>query len=200
MIKLLLLSILFAASNGFTQDSKDPAAIIKKKPVIKENQEPRESQQPKKKIPVRVTADNMRYDDNGLTAYLTGNVHADDGSIKIDADFMTIKLDKERNPQYILCEKNVVIRKENTVSNSDRAEYFVPAEKVVLTGNPKIIRTNAAGEEETSKASKIIFYRDSNNIEFQGATIEFSDVGLDKKEDENSKDSKSDAKTKKDSQ
>lgn len=138
----------------------------------KKETEAKESPKEQKQIPIKITSDKMKYHENGFIVFFTGNVNVDDGEMKVNCDFMTVKLDKTRNPTLIICEKNVVIRKEGSVSNSDRAEYFVPEEKITLTGNPKVVSTNAKGEKQTFTGSKIDFYRSSNVIEATGSTFE----------------------------
>jgi lipopolysaccharide transport protein LptA len=125
-----------------------------------------------KKIPIKITSDKMKYHENGLIIFFTDNVNVDDGQMKLNCDFMTVKLDKEQSPKLIICEKNVVIRKEGSVSYSDRAEYFLPEEKILLTGKPKVISTNDKGEKQTMTGNEIIFYRNSNVIESRNTTIE----------------------------
>ena len=140
--------------------------------ITAEEKKPKETQKKEKQIPIKITSDKMKYHEDGFIVFFTGNVNVDDGEMKVNCDFMTVKLDKTRNPTLIICEKNVVIRKEGSVSNSDRAEYFVPEEKITLTGNPKVVSTNAKGEKQTFTGSKIDFYRSSNVIEATGSTFE----------------------------
>ena len=66
----------------------------------------------------------------------------------------------------VIAEKDVVIVKDGSIATGDRAEYFIPEKKIVLTGNPKIISINKkTGEKSTSIGSKIIFYRDKKIME-----------------------------------
>lgn len=217
MIRLIIICGFIISTSGLAQEKKDPAAIIKKAPAKDEKNaeakkdaktaDGKKEEAPKKKIPVKITADHMKYDDTGFIVYFTGNVHVDDGQMKVDSDLLTVKLDKNRDPNLIICEKNVVIRKEGTISYSDRAEYFLPEEKVILTGKPKVIRTNQKGEKQTMTGSKITFFRNSNVIESQGVGMEFPSGGMtdkDKKDDAAKKDpkkddAKTDENTKKDS-
>ena len=126
------------------------------------------------KMPIKVSAQNMHYDEVKGIVKFKGNVHVDDGAMKVDSDFMTITLNKNHEPMLITCENNVVIKKDNSTSYSDRAEYFMPDEKIILTGNPKVITINAQGKEETVKGRKITFYKNTNVVDVQGAaTLEF---------------------------
>ena len=178
MIRLLIITGFILTLSSFAQSKKDPAAIIKKTPTEAESKDKGKKEEPKKKIPVKITADHMKYDDTGFIVYFTGNVHVDDGQMKVDSDIITVKLDKNRDPNLIICEKNVVIRKEGTTSFSDRAEYFLPDEKVILTGKPRVERINQKGQKQNMTGSKIIFYRNSNVIESQGVGMEFPSGGL----------------------
>jgi lipopolysaccharide transport protein LptA len=126
------------------------------------------------KMPIKISAKDMHYDEVKGIVKFKGNVHVDDGAMKVDSDFMTITLNKNHEPMLIICENNVVIKKDNSTSYSDRAEYFMPDEKIILTGNPKVITINAQGKEETVKGRKITFYKNTNVVDVQGAaTLEF---------------------------
>ena len=146
-----------------------------------------ESKKEKKQIPVSIVADSSKYHGDGFIIYFKGNVHVDDGQMKLTCDDMTVKLDKDRNPQLIICENNVVIRKETTISHSDRAEYFLEEEKIILTGNPKITRTDTKGEKQTMSGKKIVFYRNNNLIESHGVGMEFPGGAAKKTEEKEDK-------------
>ena len=160
--------------------SKDKKPDDGKKPAAeKDSKDPKVK---KKDIPVNITADHMKYDEVKNLVYFTGNVHVDDGAMKVNSDKMTVKLDKNQDPVLIICNDNVVIRKEGSTSYSDRAEYFLPEEKIVLTGKPKVIRTNNKGEKQTMTGRVITFFKNTNIIETQGVGMVFP--GSSKKKEE----------------
>lgn len=183
----LFISILISSSPLLLAEKETPAKkeVVEKKTekeVVEKKAKKEAVEKKAKKIPIKISSDKMKYHENGFVVFFTGNVNVDDGEMKLNCDFMTVKLDKDRNPQLIICEKNVVIRKEGSVSKSDRAEYFVPEEKVVLTGSPVIDSVNEKGEKQTITGSKIQFYRSNNMIEVIGTTIEFPGGAIDKKD------------------
>ncbi|MCM8537459.1 MAG: hypothetical protein NE334_16075 [Lentisphaeraceae bacterium] len=161
-------------------------ALFGQAPTEKKEETQKEEKKAKK-IPIKITSDSMKYHEDGFMVFFTGNVNVDDGQMKLNCDFMTVKLDKTRNPTLIICEKNVVIRKEGSVSNSDRAEYFVPEEKIVLTGNPKIVSVNEKGEKQTMTGNKINFYRNNNMVEVSRSTIEFPGSGIEQNKEKDKK-------------
>ena len=136
----------------------------------------------------------MKYDEKKNIVYFTGNVHVDDGGMKVNSDKMTVKLDKNQDPVLIICNDNVVIRKDGSVSHSDRAEYFLPEEKIILTGNPKVIKTNAKGDKQTMTGRVITFFKNSNIIETQGVGLIFPGNSNEKKPAPKSGDTKKDGK------
>ena len=142
-----------------------------KKPTEEKKEE--KGKKDKKEVPVNITADHMKYDEDKNLVHFTGNVHVDDGAMKVNSDRMTVKLDKNQDPVLIICNDNVVIRKEGSISYSDRAEYFLPEEKIVLTGKPKVIRTNNKGEKQTMTGRVITFFKNTNIIETQGVGMVF---------------------------
>jgi len=153
---------------------------------------PKKDTKKKKQIPVNINADHMKYDEKGSIIHFTGNVTVDDGSMKMTCDFMTVKLDKDRQAKLIICEKNVVIRKEKATSHSDRAEYFIPDEKVILTGNPRVNQINESGEKQKMTGNKIILYRNTNIIESYGVGMTLP-AGSTSKKDDKKKDVKKEA-------
>lgn len=148
--------------------------------TAQENKPTEKTAPQKEKSPLKIKADHMKYDETGSIIYFTGNIKVDDGQMKVNSDLMTVKLDKENNPSLIVCEKNVVIRKDTLTAYSDRAEYFVAEEKVVLTGNPRIEKINSKGEKEEMSGKEIIFYKNTNVIESTGVGIEFNGNNSDK--------------------
>ena len=68
------------------------------KPADNKKEESAEKEKDEKKIPIRITSDKMKYHENGFIVFFTGNVNVDDGEMKLNCDFMTVNLDKTRNP------------------------------------------------------------------------------------------------------
>lgn len=97
---------------------------------------------------------------------LKENVKVVDGELTINCELMTIENNDKKEMHLVVAEKNVVIVKNGSIATGDRAEYFIPEKKVVLTGNAKIVSINEkTGEKSVSEGSKIVFYRDKNLVE-----------------------------------
>lgn len=124
-----------------------------------------------KNPPIRITADQLVVDNQNQSARFSGNAKAVQGKAIISADSLTIiyKSGKEKSPagvsrniERIKANGNVRIELDNRVAVSNQAVYTVGERKLVLTGpESKIIR----GKDEII-ASKITFYRDTGNVEF----------------------------------
>ena len=97
---------------------------------------------------------------------LTEKVKVVDGEMTINCELMTIEKNDKKEMNLVIAEKDVIIIKGGTIATGDRAEYFIPEKKIVLTGNAKIVSINKkTGQKSTSTGAKIIFYRDKNMVE-----------------------------------
>lgn len=108
-------------SNQWPEDSKSKKANNKEKTVI--------------------TCDGeveFNYEKN--QAYFNKNVLVVGEAGSINADKITINLDPAtRKVKDINAEKNVVIKKDDNVTYSEKATYTEEDKKVVLSGNPKVV-------------------------------------------------------------
>lgn len=156
-----------------------------------EDQKPEtEEKKEEKKLPIQIDSEHSKIDDNKGKIYFSGNVVVDDGVVKLNCDFMTVTLDDKRKAKIIVCEKNVVIRKENMISHSDMATYILAEEKITLTGTPKVTQTNEKGEKSDMAGKRIVIYRNTNVIETYASTFNIApgSKGLDDKKDKEKKD------------
>jgi lipopolysaccharide transport protein LptA len=99
-------------------------------------------------------------------------VQADDGESKVECEKMQVFLDENQQPKRIICEERVVIRRENSLAESDRAEYFLATEMLVLTGNAQLTSTNAKGQKITHKGTKIFYDLKKNVLEVKNSNVD----------------------------
>jgi len=125
-----------------------------------------EKEAPKVEKRIKITAKVAIHYTETNKSILKEKVKVVDGEMTINCELMTIKNNEKKEMNLVIAEKDVVIVKDGSIATGDRAEYFIPEKKIVLTGNPKIISINKkTGEKSTSIGSKIIFYRDKKIME-----------------------------------
>ena len=114
---------------------------------------------------IKVTSKVAIHNTETQKSILKENVRVIDGEMKINCELMTIENNEQKEMNLIVAEKDVVIVKDGTIATGDRAEYFIPQKKIVLTGNAKIISIDEKdGSKSTAEGAKIIFYRDKNEV------------------------------------
>ncbi len=115
---------------------------------------------------IRITSKMAIHDTVTQKSILKEKVKVVDGEMTINCELMTIENNDKKEMNLVIAEKDVIIIKNGTVASGDRAEYFIPQKKVVLTGNAKIVSINEkTGEKSTSTGSKIVFYTDKKIVE-----------------------------------
>lgn len=115
-----------------------------------------------------ITSRTMNYDRQNRKATFIGDVVVTDPSMKIMADEMLINFSSSNTPEIITATGNVKIWQEDKMSVSKKAVYTVSNGMLVLTGSPVLTRGN---DHMTGK--RIIFYRDSDRVYTEEATIQF---------------------------
>lgn len=102
----------------------------------------KESEQDKKakSKTVIVCDEEAVFDYEKNLAYFNKNVKVRSSDGDIDADRITVNLDKEsKKIRDIIAEGNVKIQKGENTTYSDKATYTEADKKVILSGNPKIV-------------------------------------------------------------
>ncbi len=132
-----------------------------------------ESDQLKKRDPIRITADKLVTDNAKRSAQFSGNVKAVQGNTVITADRLSIFYTSDggssaaapgSNIERLKAEGNVRIEFDNKVAVSNQAVYIIAERKLVLSGpGSKVV----SGQDEIS-GSKITFFRDDGRVTLEG--------------------------------
>ncbi len=111
--------------------------------------------------PIVVTSNRMEAEKLGDKVTFTGNVVLKKEGMTLTSDTMVVYYDSgSKNIREIDARGNVVVRKEGRVALSNQASYFSNEEKIVLTGDARIIENDSqlGGEKIT------LFMRDDRSI------------------------------------
>ena len=124
-----------------------------------------------KREPVVITSNSMEADKLGDTVTFTGNVTLKKAGMTLTSDSMVVFYDAQsKGIKEIDAYGNVVVRKEGRVAFSNKASYYSREEKIVLSGDARIIENeNQLGGETITlfmnedrsvvEAGKIMFYQ-----------------------------------------
>jgi lipopolysaccharide export system protein LptA len=133
---------------------------------------PADNPDKQKREPVVITSRQMKADKLGDRVTFTGDVVLKKEGMTIYSDSMIVFYDAPRkNIGEIEALGNVVVRKEGRVALSNRASYYSNEEKIVLTGDARIIENeNQLGGERITlfmrndrsiiEGGKVLFYKD----------------------------------------
>jgi lipopolysaccharide export system protein LptA len=126
-----------------------------------------------KREPVVITSNTMEADKLGDTVTFTGNVTLKKAGMTLTSDSMVVFYDAQsKGIKEIDAYGNVVVRKEGRVAFSNKASYYSREEKIVLSGDARIIENeNQLGGETITlfmnedrsvvEAGKIMFYQNT---------------------------------------
>jgi lipopolysaccharide export system protein LptA len=122
--------------------------------------------------PMVITSSSMEADKLGDTVTFTGDVVLKKEGMTLYSDSMTVFYDKPtKGVREIEAVGNVVVRKDGRVALSNRASYYSREEKIVLTGDPRIIENeNQLGGERIT-----LFMRDDRSIVEGGKVLFYQD-------------------------
>ncbi len=122
--------------------------------------------QPEKKTdePILITSDRMEAEKLGDKVTFTGNVVLKKEGMTISSDSMTVFYDTGskdiKQVRQVEAQGNVVVRKENRVAFANKALYYSQEEKIVLTGDARIIENeNQLGGEKIT-----LYLRDDRSV------------------------------------
>ncbi len=119
-----------------------------------------------------ITSDRMKADKLGDKVTFTGSVTLKKEGMTLSSDLMLVFYDvKSKDIRQIDAHGNVVVRKEGKVALSNDASYYSRDEKIILTGDARIIENEnqLAGEKIT------LFLRDDRSIVEGGKVMLYQD-------------------------
>jgi lipopolysaccharide export system protein LptA len=129
--------------------------------------------------PIVVTSNHMEAEKLGDKVTFSGKVSLKKEGLTLTSDQMVVFYDPgSKNMRQIEAHGNVVVRKEGRVALANMAIYSLREEKIVLTGNARIIeKDNQLGGEKI-----ILFMRNDRSIVEGGKVLLYQDK-LDKPQD-----------------
>lgn len=130
--------------------------------------------------PIIITSDRMVADKLGEKVTFTGNVTLKKEGMTLSSDVMFIYYEvRSKDIRKIDAHGNVMVRKEGRVALSNDASYYSRDEKIVLTGDARIIENESqlGGEKITLfmrddrsivEGGKVMLYRDGQGKPLEG--------------------------------
>ena len=131
--------------------------------------------------PIVITSDRMEADKLGERVLFIGNVTLKKEDITLTSDAVTVFYDdRSKGVNEIEALGNVVVRRDDRVALANRAMYFSREEKIVLTGDARIIENkNQLGGDRIT-----FFVRDDRSIVDGGRVLFYQDEAPGKRERE----------------
>jgi lipopolysaccharide export system protein LptA len=131
-----------------------------------------DSQEKGKREPMVITSRHMEADKLGDKVTFTGDVVLKKEGMTLYSDSMIVFYDvPTKGVREIEALGNVVVRKEGRVALSNKASYYSREEKIVLTGDARIIENdNQLGGERIT-----LFMRDDRSIVEGGNVLFYQD-------------------------
>lgn len=122
--------------------------------------------------PIVVTSDRMEADQLGSTVTFISNVTLKKETMTLTSDQLVVYYDPPaKGVREIEALGNVVVRKEGRIALANKAVYYSREEKIVLTGDPRIIENeNQLGGERIT-----LFMRDDRSIVESGKVLFYQD-------------------------
>lgn len=127
-----------------------------------------------KREPIVITAQRMEANKLGSKVTFTGDVLLKKEGMTLNSDSMIVNYDvRTKGIREIEATGNVVVRKDGRVALSKRASYYSNEEKIVLTGDARIIENeNQLGgdritlfiknERSIVEGGRVLFYQDKD--------------------------------------
>ncbi len=125
-----------------------------------------------KREPIVVTSDRMEADQLGNTVTFIGGVTLKKETMTVTSDHLVVYYDTvTKGVREIEAQGNVVVRQEGRVALASKAVYYSTEEKVILTGEPRIIENdNQLGGERIT-----LFMRSDRSIVEGGHVLFYQD-------------------------
>ena len=145
----------------------------------------------KNKVNVKADRGSFKQKENRIELY--DNVEAVDDKMIVNCDEMTINLlakpkgsegqGTSRKAKNLIAEKNVIIRDEGMKATGDRAVYKVAEKKLYLTGNAVVEQRDLkTGKVNVYKATRIIYHKDTKQIDFENLNADMDKPKEEKKD------------------
>jgi lipopolysaccharide export system protein LptA len=125
-----------------------------------------------KREPIVVTSDRMEADELGSTVTFIGGVTLKKENMTLTSDHLVVYYDAvDKAVREIEAQGNVVVRQEGRVALANKAIYYSKEEKIVLTGDPRIIENeNQLGGERIT-----MFMRSERSLIERGNVLFYQD-------------------------
>ena len=122
--------------------------------------------------PVVVTANRMEADELGTKVVFTGKVTLKKEGMTLSSDSMIVLYDVgTKDVKQIEAHGNVVVQKEGRIAQANNASYFSNEEKIILTGDARIIENdNQLGGQKIT-----LFLRDDRSLVEGGKVTLYQD-------------------------
>lgn len=126
----------------------------------------------KESEPIVITSNRMEAEKLGEKVTFSGNVELKKEGMTVTSDQMVVFYDPgSKNIREVVARGNVVVRKEGRIALANLATYSLREEKIVLTGDARIIeKENQLGGEKI-----ILFMRDDRSIVEGGKVLLYQD-------------------------
>lgn len=122
--------------------------------------------------PIVITSNRMEAEKLGEKVTFTGNVELKKEGMTVTSDQMVVFYDPgSKNIREIVARGNVVVRKEGRIALANLATYSLREEKIVLTGDARIIEN----ENQVGGQKIILFMRDDRSIVEGGKVLLYQD-------------------------
>jgi lipopolysaccharide export system protein LptA len=123
--------------------------------------------------PMVITSNHMEADKLGDRVTFTGSVMLKKEGMTLTADSMIVLYDEgTKDVREVEADGNVVVRKEGRVALANKALYYNREEKIVLTGDARIIENdNQLGGDKIT-----LFIRDDRSIVEGGKVLLYQDT------------------------
>ncbi|HET7317523.1 MAG TPA: lipopolysaccharide transport periplasmic protein LptA [Nitrospirota bacterium] len=122
--------------------------------------------------PIVITSNRMEAEKLGEKVTFSGNVELKKEGMTVTSDQMVVFYDPgSKNIREIVARGNVVVRKEGRIALANLATYSLREEKIVLTGDARIIEN----ENQVGGQKIILFMRDDRSIVEGGKVLLYQD-------------------------
>ena len=122
--------------------------------------------------PIVITSNRMEAEKLGDKVTFSGKVELKKEGMTVTSDQMIVFYDPgSKNIREIIARGNVVVRKEGRVALANLATYSLREEKIVLTGDARIIEN----ENQVGGQKIILFMRDDRSIVEGGKVLLYQD-------------------------